>query len=45
MRPYILFIVVLAGGVAITAAISNILDSRIDAQELRREQNYQAAKP
>ena len=42
MRPYILFILMLLGGVAFTAAISNILDSRIADQELRREETHQA---
>ena len=45
MRPFILFIIMIFGGVAITAAISNILDSRIADQQLRREQTYEAAKP
>jgi hypothetical protein len=42
MRPYILFIVMLLGGLALTAAISSILDSRIADQELRREETHQA---
>jgi len=44
MRPYILFIVMLLAGVAITAAISNILEGRIANQELRREQTYEGSK-
>ena len=45
MRPYILFIVMLLGGVAITAAISTILDTRIADQELRREETHRTDRP
>jgi hypothetical protein len=45
MRPYILFILMLGGGVALTAAIGNILESWIAHQELRREQTYEWVRP
>ena len=44
MRPYILFIVMLLFGVAFTAAISNILDTRIADQELRREESHRIGR-
>jgi hypothetical protein len=40
MRPYILFIVMLAGGVALTALIGVVMDQRVLDQEQRREQAY-----
>lgn len=44
MRPYILFIAMLLGGVVFTAVLINVLDTRIADQELRREESHQAER-
>ena len=40
MRSYVLFIAMLALGLAITALLGNVMDQRLVDQEQRREQGY-----
>jgi hypothetical protein len=42
MPPYIAFLLLLLGGLVFTAALSNIMDSRVAEQELRRELTNEA---
>ena len=42
MRPYLLFIAMIAGGIVITALLGSTMDAHVLAQEQRREQAYQA---
>jgi hypothetical protein len=40
MRPYVLFVIMLAVGLAFTAIIGSVMDQRIVDQEQQREQGY-----
>lgn len=41
-KPFLLFLGMLLGGLAITAVIGSMMDARNIEQELRREQGHQS---
>ena len=42
MRPYLVFVAMLIGGLVITAVIGSTMDARLIDQEQRREEAYRS---